>query len=47
MSSDVHPGKINMGSSSPVCSHVYENELVTYIREMENAMYGRTVTGLP
>ena len=33
-----HPGSITERSSSPVFSHEYEIELVTYIREMENAM---------
>ena len=33
-----------MGSTSPVFSHVYENYLVTYFREMECVMYGLTMT---
>ena len=39
-----HPRSITVRSSSPDFSHVYENELVTCIREMENVIYGLTMT---
>ena len=39
-----HPGSITERGSSPVFSHEYGHELVTYIREMENVVYGLTMT---